>query len=212
MKAGQEFMLFNGEGPEYLCRILSIEKRGLNAEIISELVPDRESPLSITLIQGIARTQHMDLALQKATELGVTKIQPLLTERCTIRQGRQHLEKKQAHWSGVIASACEQSGRTYLPELLPAIGLDEYLDSVDSSKLNIALSPTANQSMRDIQFSTAQPVQLLIGPEGGLSDGEIIRTIQHGFTTVSMGPRILRTETAAMAAISLIQGLWGDLA
>jgi 16S rRNA (uracil1498-N3)-methyltransferase len=211
MKAGQDFTLFNGDGPEYLCRILSVEKRGLSAEVISASEPERESPVSITLVQAIARTQHMDLALQKATELGVTRIQPLLTERCAIKQGRQQLEKKEAHWLGVIISACEQSGRTFLPELLPAISLDEYLACADSNALKITLSPAAEQSFRDLQARPAQPVQLLIGPEGGLSDTEISRTIKQGFTAVSMGPRILRTETAAMAAITLIQGLWGDL-
>ena len=211
MKAGQEFTLFNGEGPEFSCRIISAGKRGLSAEVLSMNEPERESPLSITLIQGVARTQHMDLALQKATELGVTSIQPLLTERCAIKQGRQQLEKKQAHWHGVITSACEQSGRTRLPELLPAITLDEYLASVDSAELKITLSPTARQSFQDLQVEASRPVQLLIGPEGGLSDAEISRTLEKGFSAVSMGPRILRTETAAMAAITLIQGLWGDL-
>jgi len=210
LKAGQEIMLFNGMGGEYLARIHSINKKSLTLEVIRYDAIDRESSLSITLAQGISKGQRMDYSIQKAVELGVDNIQPVTTERCTVRQKGNRTDRKNTHWQGVIASAAEQSGRTRFPGLMEPKSLNEYLKQAPGSALKLVLDPLANNELCDLQ-PQGQEIHLLIGPEGGLSEQEIIAAKDAGFQPIKMGPRILRTETAGVTAIAIMQALWGDL-
>lgn len=210
LKAGQEIMLFNGMGGEYLARIHSIDKKALTLEVIQYDAIDRESTLSITLAQGISRGQRMDFSIQKAVELGVTSLQPVATERCAVRQKGGKTDRKSTHWQGVIASAAEQSGRTRFPVLLESTGLKEYLQQTPDSALKLVLDPLANDGLCDIK-PHSRDVHILIGPEGGLSDQEIKTAKDAGFQPIRMGPRILRTETAGVTVIAIMQALWGDL-
>jgi 16S rRNA (uracil1498-N3)-methyltransferase len=210
LKAGQEIMLFNGMGGEYQARIHSIDKKSLTLEVIRYDAIDRESSLSITLVQGISKGQRMDFSIQKAVELGVDSIQPITTERCAVRQKGSRTDRKSTHWQGVIASAAEQSGRTRFPGLMESTSLNEYLKQTPDSALKLVLDPLANDELCDLQ-PQGREVHLLIGPEGGLSDQEINTAKDAGFQPIKMGPRILRTETAGVAAIAVMQALWGDL-
>jgi 16S rRNA (uracil1498-N3)-methyltransferase len=152
----------------------------------------------------------MDYSLQKAVELGVSRIQPVLTERGNTPLKASLIEKKQAHWQGIVSSASEQSGRTALPQLDQACLLDNYLKNSPKEALRLVLNPLASGSFRDIQMQ-GQEIHILVGPEGGLTEKEIAQAEKAGFLGVRMGPRILRTETASSAAISIIQTLWGDM-
>jgi len=210
LKSGQEIMLFNGTGGEYLARIHSIEKKSLIVEVIRHDAVDRESTFSITLVQGISKGQRMDFSIQKAVELGVNCIQPVTTERCAVRQKGGRTERKGRHWQGVITSAAEQSGRTRLPRLMDSTSLNEYLKQATDSAFKLVLDPLANNELCGLNPHDRE-VHLLIGPEGGLSDQEIHTAKDAGFQPIKMGPRILRTETAGVAAIAVMQALWGDL-
>ena len=150
----------------------------------------------------------MDFAIQKAVELGVKTIKPVVTERCNVQLNQERAEKRLRHWQGVLISACEQSGRAYLPELAPVTTLDEAM-TVSTDQLKLVLDPQASQSFHGLNPTSA--LTLLIGPEGGLSDTELMQAKQAGFTALQFGPRILRTETAATAALAVVQTLWGDL-
>ena len=169
---------------------------------------DIESPLSLTLIQGVSRGDRMDYTLQKAVELGVNKIVPVTTERCNVQLSGQRAQKKMDHWQGVIISASEQSGRCKLPILCPIMLFDEMV-----AKFNIGsrliLEPTAALGFKSlpVQMETS----LLIGPEGGFSDEEVHTAVKQGFQAIKFGPRILRTETAAVSALAVLQAMWGDL-
>jgi len=208
LKDGSEFILFNGESGEYLAR-LQTEKREASAEIIEFFDIDRESRLHITLLQGVSKGDHMDLSLQKSVELGVSSIQPVICERSVVNLKADRLEKKMRHWQGILRHACEQSGRTRMPELSPPVQLNNLDVSDDTSSLKLLLDPLASETLDSID---QQPlaVHLLIGPEGGLSQNEIQQVSSAGFRRIKMGNRILRTETAAIAALSVMQILWGD--
>ena len=211
LKQGQEIILFNGQGGEYRARILEAYKGRMSVRITEYLDTNRESQLRIVLAQGIAKTQRMDYSLQKAVELGVTEIYPVQTERGNTPLKTSIIEKKQAHWQGIIQSAAEQSGRTILPELRNARPLNEYLDAAPASAMKLVLDPLARTSFHEAKHPDDE-IHILVGPEGGLSEDEISQAIAAGFTGVRMGPRILRTETASSAAITIVQTLWGDLA
>jgi 16S rRNA (uracil1498-N3)-methyltransferase len=210
LKPGQELILFNGMGGEYLARIDSMDKKSLKVSILRQDPVDRESPISITLIQGISKGQRMDYSIQKAVELGVDAIQPVTTERCAVRQKGGRTVRKGTHWHGIIASAAEQSGRTRFPHLLETMTLNDYLLQAPESALKLVLEPMATDPLCNLKPG-GNTVHLLIGPEGGLSNQEIEQAKRAGFTAVTMGPRILRTETAGVCAIAVIQALWGDL-
>lgn len=203
-----QLTLFNGQGGEFIATIIRIDKKNVQVNLIEAVVREAESPLTIELAQGIARGEKMDFIVQKAVELGVKKIVPLITERCNVRLDHEREEKRLQHWQSVLISACEQSGRNQLPELTSPISLQEWLAHVNAEH-RLVLSPHAHERIPTIA-QTAR-VALLIGPEGGLSDAEIKYANEHGFVALNIGPRILRTETATLAAVTLLQTLYGDM-
>lgn len=208
MKPGDLLALFDGRGLEYLAQLEQVDRRQAVVSLQQQLQTANESPLDILLIQGISRGERMDYAIQKAVELGVKRLLPVITERCNVQLAGDRAEKRLNHWRGVMVSACEQSGRRFLPELLSVTTLDEaLLNCTDDCKL--VLAPEAERSFSSVQKATR--IALLIGPEGGLSDAEIERAQAAGFLGVNLGPRILRTETASAAALAVVQSHWGDL-
>lgn len=209
LKPGALIRLFDGKGLEFEAELTQVEKRHSQVQLLTPIECQSESPLTITLLQGVSRGERMDFAIQKAVELGVSTIVPVVTERCSVQLKQDRAQKRLDHWQGVLISACEQSGRACLPELAAVTTLDAALAGA-TDELKLVLDPRASQSFNDL----AQPktLSLLIGPEGGLSDAELDLAAHHGFTALQFGPRILRTETAAVAALAVVQTLWGDLA
>lgn len=208
--AGDPLTLFNGDGNDYPASILAVGKREVVVRIESRQPLHNESPLPLTLAQGVARGEKMDLIVQKATELGVARIVPLLTERSEVKLDAARAEKRLAHWQAVAASACEQSGRARLPKITPALPLSTWLGSLaEDGALRLALLPEATQSSRELRFSAAGGL-LVVGPEGGLGERDTGALTAAGFSGLRLGPRILRTETAGLAALAALQALHGD--
>lgn len=207
MQAGRELVLFNGQGGEYTAVIEAVAKKSVSVLPTDFREDNRQSPLQLELAIGISRGERMDWVLQKATELGVSKITPLLTERTEIKLGGERTDKKLLHWQQTIISACEQCQRNLLPELNEPVLFEQWLTSV-SSELRFVLHHRDSQTLP--AQATPQSVTLLIGPEGGLSEREIQLAAKNNFSALTLGPRVLRTETAPVAAISLVQFLWGD--
>lgn len=205
---GAELTLFDGNGGEYSATIYEQNKRQVIAKLGDLRKVDLESPLKITLAQGISRGDRMDYTIQKAVELGVSCIVPLSTERSVVNLKGERLEKKLAHWQGVIISACEQCGRNTLPELLPQRTLNEWLASKPAGQ-GLLLDHRAEASLGSLKIS--DELTLLIGPEGGLSGQERQHAIDSGYQGIRLGPRVLRTETAALTALAGLQSRWGDL-
>lgn len=210
MQTGEHFIAFNGEGGEFSASLVSIGKRESTAVIDSFHDINRESSLHVTLAQCVSKGERMDYTLQKAVELGVSEIVPLLSARSVVRMERERWEKKLEHWRGVIISACEQSGRTRIPLLHPVKELRDWLPLAQKAALKLTLATEARRSLREVEHA-GEPVALLIGPEGGLDAQEIKNAERAGFLTVKLGPRILRTETAGLVCLANIQSLWGDL-
>lgn len=209
LREGDGCVLFNGDGNDCAARIASVGKREVVVEILAVDPVDKESPLRITLLQGIARGEKMDLILQKATELGAAAIAPVLAERTEVKLDAERTEKRMAHWRSVIVSACEQSGRALIPRLsAPAALADAARASADS--LQLTLDPEGEHTLASLPTSAASAT-LAIGPEGGWSprDRETLRAA--GYTGLRLGPRVLRTETAGLAAIAALQSRFGDL-
>lgn len=208
LQAGDAIVLFDGTGGEYPATISQTGKR-----MMAELDPWREreceSPLHVTLAQGISSGDKMDFTLQKAVELGISAIQPIASERSVVKLNGERAEKRVRHWQQVVVSACEQSGRNRVPEVAPILSLNEWLGKPATSGVRLTLAPDAPARLRELPRPNA-PITLLIGPEGGLSPGEIKAAASCGFTPVRLGPRVLRTETAALAALAAMQTLWGD--
>jgi 16S rRNA (uracil1498-N3)-methyltransferase len=208
--AGDPLTLFNGDGSDYPASIVALGKREVTVRIDSRQELHNESPLALTLAQGVARGEKMDLIVQKATELGVVRIVPLLTERSEVKLDATRAEKRLAHWRAVAASACEQSGRARLPEITAALPLSAWLDNLaDDGALRLALLPEAARASRELRFTAAGGV-LVVGPEGGLGERDISALTVAGFDGLRLGPRILRTETAGLAALAALQALHGD--
>lgn len=208
--AGDPLTLFNGDGCDYSAAIVAVGKREVVVRVDAKQALHNESPLSLTLVQGVARGEKMDMIVQKATELGVVRIVPLLTERSEVKLDAARAEKRLAHWRAVVASACEQSGRARLPEITPALPLSVWLQSLaDDGALRLALLPEAEQSSRELRFSARGGV-LVVGPEGGLGERDISALRAAGFGGLRLGPRVLRTETAGLAALAALQALHGD--
>jgi len=207
MQAGRELILFNGEGGEYSAEISAVHKKTVEVAVQDFSAENRQSQLQLELAIGVSRGERMDWVLQKATELGVTKITPLLTERTEVKLGGERADKKMEHWQQILISACEQCQRNLLPELSEPKPFSEWLSGCDA-ELKFVLHHRDNQGLP--QHQTTHSVALLIGPEGGLDDDEIAQAIAQNFSPLTLGPRVLRTETAPVAAISLVQYLWGD--
>lgn len=214
LKSGDAITLFNGQLQddsygEYQAVLSEVSKKSANA-IIGDYTPvTNESPLNIHLGQGISRGERMDFTLQKSVELGVNTITPLFTERCGVKLQGERLQKKCDQWQKIVISACEQSGRCTVPEVKPAISLNEWLQQ-PTSALKLNLHPKADQSIMQLPLSHTR-IRLLIGPEGGLSDDEIAEARTQEFNDVLLGPRVLRTETAALTAITALQCRLGDI-
>lgn len=208
LRVGDGFVAFNGERDEFEATLHAVSKREAQACIGARHCVERESPLDLTLAQCVSKGERMDYTLQKAVELGITRIVPLLSERSVVKLDAERWDKKREHWRGILISACEQSGRTRIPELAAVQSLAHWLPQRDEG-LRLTLAPTATDTLRSLP-TPQSAVTLLIGPEGGLSDAEIVRAHAAGFTGIRLGPRVLRTETAGVAALAAIQALWGD--
>jgi 16S rRNA (uracil1498-N3)-methyltransferase len=209
MRLGEHFILFNGHGGEYEATLQAISKRETVATVGARRDVNRESPLHITLAQCVSKGDRMEYTLQKAVELGVTEIVPLLSSRTVVKLDAERWERKLEHWQGIVVSACEQSGRTRLPALRAVADISHWLRYSPTDSIKLVLAPGAREGLRKLK-STVKPVTLLVGPEGGLSNIEIVQAETLGFSPLSLGPRVLRTETAGVAALAAIQALWGD--
>ena len=211
LSADAELVLFNGDGCEYSARIIRIQRQRAWVCIHDSQVRDLESSLKIHLCQCISKGERMDYTIQKAVELGVTHITPLISEHVAIQLKADRLTKRLNHWQGIINSACEQSGRNSLPQIDPPEKLEQWIQAYDHDTTKLTLVPDATMTLKTLA-TPQQSFTLLIGPEGGLSQNEITLSEQFGFKGIKLGPRILRTETAAVTMISILQGMWGDLA
>ena len=210
LRAGAPLVLFDGSGADFRGEIVAIEGDRVRVSIGDRSSGLRESPLAITLVQAVSRGERMDWTLQKATELGVRRIQPVLSARSVVRLDDQQAAKKLRHWRAIVAGACEQCGRSVLPEVRPTLDLGRFLAEAPREGQRLVLSPAAPASLAGLASAAAR-VELLIGPEGGLDDAELDAAIRAGFAPVRLGPRVLRTETAGIVALAVLQALWGDL-
>jgi len=207
---GEPLILFNGQGGEYQARISEVTKRQAKA-VLEQLNPiNPESALYITLVQALIKPDKMDFALQKAVELGISAFQPLITRRSVVQVGKEKISRKLEHWQAIAVGACEQSGRTILPTILEPMSLEHYL-AHSNSATRIILAPEANQTLADLKLTKPSKLDVLIGPEGGFSEEEVTLCLQAGLHGMSLGPRILRAETASIAALTLMQHTFGDL-
>lgn len=209
LKHDEGIVLFNGNGRAYPARLLDVEKRRARAEVLREETADNESPLDITLIQSVCAGERMDFTLQKSVELGVSGIQPVISERTTVRLQGGRAEKKVERWQEIVIAACEQSGRNVVPKVLPLISYRQALQQMPSEKTKLLLSLNRAQKLNQIQPSSDGLI-FMVGPEGGWSAVEEEQAFAAGFQAVTLGPRVLRTETASLAAIAAMQTLWGD--
>ncbi len=207
---GDALALFNGQPVNHHYGEYRATLRGSSGEVlIGEFVArDTESPLTITLAQGISRGERMDYAVQKAAELGVTHIVPIITEFCVVKVREERKEKRIAHWQGIATSACEQSGRVRVPDIAPPLTFSAWLPAAQAA-VKLVLDPLATQTLPRLPAPQGDII-LLVGPEGGLSDAEVMQAKQAGFIPMRLGPRILRTETVPAAALAALQTLWGD--
>jgi len=211
LERGHPLILFNGDGREYDATLASLARRAVTAAIHGAREVSREAPLRLTLAQGIARGEKMDWILQKATELGVARIVPVVTERTEVKLDEERAGRRLAHWNSVIAGACEQSGRNTLPALDAPVRLDRWLGALDDTTTQrLALLPDGDTTPRELEPLDAGAI-IVVGPEGGLSDNDCALLRQTGFRALRLGPRILRTETAGIAALAALQALHGDL-
>lgn len=212
LRAGDGLRLFNGEGGEFAATLLAVGRRTARIGVTEFVAREVESPLRLVLAQGVSRGERMDYTVQKAVELGVAHIQPLATTRTVVNLDGERREKRRAHWQGVVVAACEQSGRNRLPAVAEVATLEAWLQGQGGTPgLRLVLHHRATRSLADLPLPTG-PVTLLIGPEGGLAPAEIEAAQAAGFQPLCLGPRVLRTETAGVAALAVLQWLWGDFA
>ena len=208
LNAGDAVVLFNGTGSDFDAVLEEVGRRHALCRIIAQRQPENESPLRITLAQAVSSAEHMDYTIQKSVELGVARIQPVISTRSTARLSAERTEKRTRRWQDIAISACEQSGRSIIPEVLPPLPFTEYLRQAHTG-LRLIASLNRAQTLAAIAPPPEKAV-LLAGPEGGWTAEEEATAAAAGFTAVSLGPRVLRTETAAPAAIAAMQALWGD--
>ena len=213
LREGDGCVLFNGDGHDYDARIVAVGKRGGEVEVLDRRVVDNESPLRITLLQGIARGEKMDLILQKATELGVARIVPVQSERSEVRLDGARLARRIEHWRAVVVSACEQCGRARLPVVEAPVGIDAIGDIARTAALGLTLDPQGEHvlPLPGPRMPADGEVAIAIGPEGGWSPRDREQLRAAGYEGLRLGPRILRTETAGLAAIAALQAMYGDL-
>lgn len=210
LNVGDSAIVFNGDGFDYDCELTSIKKNAVLAKITSAQQVSNESPLRITLLQAISSGDRMDYTIQKAVELGVTSIQPITSQRSVVKLSAERAEKRTEHWQNVAVSACEQSGRAFVPHVLSPISLQSWLAAnLPANVTRILLNPVGALRLAELP-KPKDEIQLLIGAEGGLAQFEIDLASSHGFKSIVLGPRILRTETAALATLAAMQTIWGD--
>ena len=210
LRAGAPLVLFDGSGADFSGEIVAVEGDRVRVRVGERTAGLRESPLAITLVQAVSRGERMDWTLQKATELGVRRIQPVLSARSVVRLDEQQAGRKLRHWQAIVAGACEQCGRSVLPEVRAPLELSRFLAESSRDGQRLVLSPGGPASLAGLASASAR-VELLIGPEGGLDDAELDAAGRAGFAPVRLGPRVLRTETAGIVALAVLQALWGDL-
>jgi 16S rRNA (uracil1498-N3)-methyltransferase len=208
---GNHLTLFNGEGGEYTATVTAMEKRRATVEIKTFSPHEVELPYAITLAQALPEASKMDWIIEKCVELGAATIQPLSAQRCVVRLSAERAEKRLVHWQGIIVSACEQSGRNRLPQLAEPADFSGWIAQHDLH-LRILLTPRAEQSLSDwARHHPPQALALLIGPEGGFTEAEETAARSQGALALSMGPRVLRTETAGLAALAVLNAAWGEM-
>jgi 16S rRNA (uracil1498-N3)-methyltransferase len=208
---GDLVTLFNGDGGEYTATLSAIDKKIVSVEVKTFSPREAELSYAITLAQALPEASKMDWIVEKAVELGATVIQPLAAQRCVVRLSSERAVKKSAHWQGIIVAACEQSGRNRLPHLAEAADFGNWIGQHDMH-LRILLTPRAEQSLSDwARHHPPQPVTLVVGPEGGFTEIEEDAARAHNVLALSMGPRVLRTETAGLAALAALNALWGEM-
>ena len=205
---GDSVSLFNGDGRDYSGEICEVQRQSVLVRLTGSRVSGNESRLKITLVQAISRGERMDYSLQKATELGVFCIQPVISRRVEVRLDKKRQAKRLAHWQGVVISACEQSGRALVPEVKVPLSLEDWLAVADVSQ-RLVLEPAAEREMSSFPIA-GDAVSVLVGPEGGFTTRELDDVQAMGVTAVSLGPRVLRTETAGPAAVAVLQANAGD--
>jgi 16S rRNA (uracil1498-N3)-methyltransferase len=205
---GDTVTLFNGRGGEYTAALETLAKKTATARVSRFHDVTRESKLHVTLGQAVSKGDRMDYSLQKAIELGVAEVQPLVTERVVVNLSQERWERKREHWQGIVTAACEQSGRTRVPQVAPVLDLRDWLNHTPPDAMKLVLSPEGAPARLKHQ---GQPIVLLVGPEGGLTDQELRLSDLAGFAALPLGPRTLRTETAGVTALSVLQARWGDL-
>ena len=211
VKNTEEIVLFNGNGKVYPALPEVLEKRHASVRILREEATDNESPLNITLVQAVSAAERMDFTLQKSVELGVAEIRPVISERCVVRLSGERAEKRVARWQEIVVSACEQSGRNIVPKVLPLTTYAQALQQLSQETTKLLMSLNRAQKLSDVRPQSGKVV-FMVGPEGGWTEKEEQQAFDAGFQSVTLGKRVLRTETASLAAIAAMQTLWGDFA
>jgi 16S rRNA (uracil1498-N3)-methyltransferase len=215
LRSGDALTVFDGSGGEFGARIEEFRKDSVVVAVEDHRPLERESPLPLTLAQGISRGERMDWVIQKATELGTSRIVPLFTKRSVVRLDEKQADRKLQHWRAIAIAACEQCGRNRIPELAAPVDFFDVLPAEASGATRLLLSPTGDLRIedlgQDVRQGASKGITVLIGPEGGLEDVEQEAALAAGFKAVRLGPRVLRTETAAIAALTIIQRYFGDL-
>ena len=211
VKNTEEIVLFNGNGKAYPALPEVLEKRRASVRILREEATDNESPLKITLVQAVSAAERMDFTLQKSVELGVAEIRPVISERCVVRLSGERAEKRVARWQEIVVSACEQSGRNIVPKVLPLTTYAQALQQLSQETTKLLMSLNRAQKLSDVRPQSGKVV-FMVGPEGGWTEKEEQQAFDAGFQSVMLGKRVLRTETASLAAIAAMQTLWGDFA
>ena len=209
VKNTEEIVLFNGNGKAYPALPEVLEKRRASVRILREEATDNESPLNITLVQAVSTAERMDFTLQKSVELGVAEIRPVISERCVVRLSGERAERRVARWQEIVVSACEQSGRNIVPKVLPLTTYAQALQQLPQETTKLLMSLNRAQKLSDVQPQSGKVV-FMVGPEGGWTEKEEQQAFDAGFQSVTLGKRVLRTETASLAAIATMQTLWGD--
>ena len=209
VKNTEEIVLFNGNGKSYPALPEVLEKRRASVRILREEATDNESPLNITLVQAVSSAERMDFTLQKSVELGVAEIRPVISERCVVRLSGERAEKRVARWQEIVVSACEQSGRNIVPKVLPLTTYAQALQQLPQETTKLLMSLNRAQKLSDVRLQSGKVV-FMVGPEGGWTEKEEQQAFDAGFQSVTLGKRVLRTETASLAAIAAMQTLWGD--
>lgn len=211
VKNTEEIVLFNGNGKSYPALPEVLEKRRASVRILREEATDNESPLNITLVQAVSSAERMDFTLQKSVELGVAEIRPVISERCVVRLSGERAEKRVARWQEIVVSACEQSGRNIVPKVLPLTTYAQALQQLPQETTKLLMSLNRAQKLSDVRPQSGKVV-FMVGPEGGWTEKEEQQAFDAGFQSVTLCKRVLRTETASLAAIAAMQTLWGDFA